>query len=74
MTRKEKTCARCGTTSAYSGDWYRYLCPECADETEGEWLCSSCNRRGNFEEMGGSGAINPSCCGSPCNQVSTEQN
>jgi hypothetical protein len=69
---KEKPCARCGQSYAYSGEWYGDLCPECADNTEGDWVCRFCNRRGDFEEMGGSGARNPNCCGSPCNHVKTE--
>jgi hypothetical protein len=65
----QKNCARCGQTSTYSGDWYRDLCPDCADKTEGEWVCRHCNRYGNFEEMGGNGAVNPSCCGSRCKHI-----
>jgi hypothetical protein len=65
----QKRCARCRKRQEYSGDWYGDLCPECADATEGQWLCRRCKRRGNFEEMGGDGATNPSCCGSACKRV-----
>lgn len=63
-----KTCMRCLQRHAYSGDWYGELCPDCADATDGDWICLICNARGTFEEMAGSGDMNPSCCGSPCIQ------
>lgn len=69
---ENKVCARCGQTSEYSGDWYLDLCPDCADETEGKWVCCYCNRHGDFEEMGGEGAIDPNCCGSPCRHIAIE--
>jgi hypothetical protein len=69
---KKKRCARCRQTRQYSGDWYGNLCPGCADSTAGDWVCCRCNRSGDFDEMGGSGATNPSCCGSPCNHIKTE--
>jgi hypothetical protein len=31
---KPMTCARCGLTSPWNGDWYGYLCPTCADEMD----------------------------------------
>jgi hypothetical protein len=65
----EKSCGRCGRSTEDSGDWYGDLCPSCADETEGKWVCRYCKRQGSFEEMGGSGALNPICCGSLCDQI-----
>jgi hypothetical protein len=38
---EQKKCARCAQTKKYSGEWYCGLCPECADETEGKWVCHS---------------------------------
>src|SRR5437016_7129766 len=70
--RGNKNCTRCRQTREYSCEWYRDLCPACADETEGKWVCHYCKREGNFEEMGGSGATNPNCCGALCNQVKTD--
>ena len=67
-----KKCNRCGQTKEFTGEWYRDLCPACADETEGKWVCRYCKREGNFEEMGGGGTMNPICCGSVCDQVRTE--
>jgi hypothetical protein len=64
-----KTCARCAQIKKYPGDWFGDLCPECADETEGVWICRACGRRGDFEAMGGSGAENPWCCGAFCQQT-----
>lgn len=69
---RQKTCTRCRQTGEYSGDWYGDLCPECADETDGDWVCLCCIRHGNFEEMGDSGAMNPTCCGSTCEHVRNE--
>jgi len=70
--RRHKNCTHCGQTMEFSGEWYRDLCPACADETEGKWVCRYCKREGNFEEMGGSGVMNPICCGSLCDQIKTE--
>ena len=64
-----KSCARCGQIAEDSGDWYGDLCPGCADETDGEWVCSKCGCRGAFEAMDGDGVMNPVCCGVPCQQV-----
>jgi hypothetical protein len=70
--QKKRRCARCGQRLATSGDWFADLCPECADRTQGEWVCEQCGRHGDFETMGGSGAINPVCCGAPCKHTSDE--
>jgi hypothetical protein len=70
--QRQKNCVRCGEKTDYSGEWYGDLCPECADETDGEWVCRYCARSGNFEEMGGSGAISPICCGSVCDHISRD--
>jgi hypothetical protein len=67
--RRDKNCSRCGQTKEYSGEWYRDFCPACADETEGKWVCRYCKREGNFEEMGGTGMMNPICCGALCDQI-----
>jgi hypothetical protein len=32
----QKRCSRCGQNRAESGDWYVGLCPECADQAEGD--------------------------------------
>jgi hypothetical protein len=69
---RERICSRCGRTIVYSGDWYRDFCPECADETEGKWVCRYCKREGSFEEMGGTELIYPICCGSLCDQTKTD--
>jgi hypothetical protein len=66
---KGKRCARCRQIRARSGEWYGDLCPECADATEGDWVCQLCDRRGNFETMGGHEARNPISCASPCEQI-----
>lgn len=62
-------CLRCRRNEKYSGDWYGDLCPSCADQTDGDWVCLCCERIGNFEAMGGDGADNPRCCGVPCIRV-----
>lgn len=67
--RGDRNCFRCVQIKEYSGDWYLDLCPACADETEGKWICRYCKREGSFEEMGGDGALNPICCGSLCDQI-----
>ena len=67
--RKNKRCARCRRMSEPSGDWYGDLCPSCADRTEGAWVCKKCGRQGDFETMGGSGSVDPVCCGSPCKHI-----
>jgi hypothetical protein len=67
--RKNKLCARCRRRSEPSGDWYGDLCPRCADQTEGEWVCKKCGRHGDFDTMGGSGSVDPVCCGSPCKHI-----
>jgi hypothetical protein len=69
----QKPCARCGQTTEYSGDWYGDLCPECADQTDGDWVCNKCGCRGTFEEMGGEGAANPVCCGFSCKRVDPDE-
>ena len=63
------TCDRCQESKPYSGDWYLGLCPECADETEGTWICRRCSRNGTFETMGGDCESDPACCGIPCDQM-----
>jgi hypothetical protein len=68
-----KSCARCVQTKEYSGDWYDVLCPECADRTEGDWVCPTCGRSGSFETMGGDGAANPDCCGTPSEHVDPDE-
>lgn len=67
--RRQKTCARCRSSADGSDDWYGELCPVCADQTDGEWACRSCGRRGTFEDMGGDGANDPVCCGNGCQRV-----
>lgn len=62
----KRDCARCGQTTADSADWYDDLCPSCADETDGFWVCVVCGRRGLFEDMAGDGARKPVCCGAAC--------
>ncbi|MFL5245114.1 MAG: hypothetical protein ACJ8FY_23675 [Gemmataceae bacterium] len=64
--RDGQMCGRCGREIEYSGDWYGDLCPVCADKTERLWVCGACSRHGDFEEMGGAAAINPTCCGLAC--------
>jgi hypothetical protein len=54
-------CARCGQLSERSEDWYDNLCPSCADQTDGQWICRVCGRRGTFESMGGDGITDPDC-------------
>jgi hypothetical protein len=63
------SCARCGQSDKRNGDWHGELCPTCADETDGDWACSVCGRRGTFEAMGGDGAANPICCQAPCQRL-----
>jgi hypothetical protein len=70
--QKKRPCARCGQRLEASGDWFADLCPECADKTQGEWVCEECGRHGDFETMGGSGSINPVCCGAPCKHTPDE--
>jgi hypothetical protein len=65
----KRVCSRCNRKKRHSGEWYRDFCPECADKTDGDWVCRHCGRRGNFEDLGGSGKTNPSCCGSPCKHI-----
>ena len=64
-----KECGRCGQLVRDSGDWYGDLCPECADTTDGDWICSICGTRGDFETMGGRGTRDPICCGNPCERI-----
>jgi hypothetical protein len=64
-----RECGRCEQLVADSGDWYGDLCPECADATDGDWICPRCGARGDFESMGGSGAGDPECCGNPCERI-----
>jgi hypothetical protein len=70
--QRKRRCVRCRRTSAASGEWYGDLCPKCADKTEGEWVCKECGRHGDFETMGGTGSIDPVCCGSPCKHAKVE--
>lgn len=70
---RQSSCARCGQVTAYSGDWYGDLCPECADKTAGDWSCRSCGRHGSFEEMGGNGVTNPVCCAVPCQHLGSDE-
>ena len=37
--QRKKKCARCCQRVEVSGDWYGDLCPRCADNTDGEWIC-----------------------------------
>lgn len=69
----KKPCARCGQVAEDSGDWFDDLCPGCADKTDGDWHCRSCNRHGSFEAMGGDGATNPICCGVPCQHIDPDE-
>lgn len=66
-------CARCRKCHTYNGDWFCGLCPSCADRTEGEWACRQCGHHGDFETMGGEGAEDPECCGSPCEHTLIDQ-
>jgi hypothetical protein len=68
----QRSCARCRQISAYVDDWYGDLCPECADQTDGEWVCRACGRRGSFEAMGGNGGADPICCASPCHRTNAD--
>ncbi len=72
LSRDLRVCTRCGLTAESSGEWYGGLCPECADETEGTWICRVCGQRGNFEFMGGDGANEPTCCSSHCEYLPSE--
>lgn len=65
----KRKCARCGQSCERCGEWYGELCPRCADNTEGDWVCHHCGRRGKFQLMGGNVRENPICCGSPCQQI-----
>jgi hypothetical protein len=71
---EQGTCSRCRKNRKTSEDWFGTLCPECADGTEGEWMCRVCGRKGDFETMGGCGAVDPMCCGAPCEQSRTDNN
>jgi hypothetical protein len=66
---KKRACERCRRRVEISADWYDGLCPSCADKTEGEWVCARCDSRGSFEQMGGSGVSDPTCCGFPCDHA-----
>jgi hypothetical protein len=69
----QKLCARCGQLIEYCDDWYGDLCPGCADESDGHWVCRNCGRHDTFEVMGGDGATNPECCGIPCLHVDPDE-
>jgi len=73
QNQDERQCGRCGHAIADSGDWYGELCPECADATEGVWICLHCGREGNFEDMVANDNADPECCGSPCNRVNSNE-
>jgi hypothetical protein len=62
-------CAGCRRSYPYSGDWFGDLCPGCADQTKGEWICHNCGKRGDFEPMNGGGMENPICCGRTCEHI-----
>ena len=68
----KERCARCGQREDDSEDWYDYLCPSCADETDCDWVCRVCGRSGTFEAMGGDGADNPACCETPCERCADD--
>jgi hypothetical protein len=70
--RNDKRCARCFEGLPYSSESYGELCPDCADATDGDWVCRLCGNRGSFEIMGGSGAHDPVCCGWPCKHINSE--
>ena len=71
--RDKDLCSRCGQLVELCGDWYGDLCPECADETDCDWICFVCGKSGPFEDMGGDGADDPECCGVPCRRVDDDE-
>ena len=69
---EQKECDRCSHTDSYSGNGHDDLCPEDADQTDDEWICRVCRRRGTFEAMGGNDADDPRCCGVLCRRIAMD--